>query len=320
VTAILLCLVVCWGCAGGASAPPPGGDDSSGDGSDDGTGGDTDDGTDDGGDGSGTPTSTGLVFIHHSVGEDWLNNGLETALQAKSYIGTTREITYGTEVPPDQGRPDTLGSPAGDATDIGHWIYWFNDYMRSVRSFGGTNGIVMIKPCFPNSAITSAGTPPGNAFSGDANLADFQAVFRNPAGRGIIYTHDAYAYAALADAFADQPTTLFVICTPPPLHPDSTNAADAARARQFATWLATTWLNQYNADHPTIHNVAVFDLFDVLANPDDGSATANMLRADYIPEPGNSHPNATANAAMTAAFATGSGNVLDAAWAAFAGS
>ncbi len=77
------------------------------------------------------------------------------------------------------------------------------------------------------------------------------------------------------------------------------------------------WLDQYNADHPGRDNVAVFDVFDVLAYPDDGGETANTLRKTYRANEGDSHPNVAGTVALTHAFATGAGNLLDAAWAAF---
>lgn len=266
---------------------------------------------------TGSSTAAGLVFIHHSVGQDWLDNGLRAALLTKPYINACRDITYGTELAADSGRPSTLGVPAGDSTDVGHWIYWFNDYMGRIRSFGGANHIVMIKPCFPNSAIWADGAEPGDPFTGDAVLADFQAVFRNTLGSGIVYHHETYAYHALADAFANQPNTLFVVCTPPPLDAAATSPAEADRARRFSTWLAEEWLDHYNADHPGRDNVTVFNVFDVLAYPDGSGETANTLRTTYRANEGDSHPNVAGDVALTQAFATGAGNVLDAAWAAF---
>ncbi|MFH0794012.1 MAG: hypothetical protein V2A74_08270, partial [bacterium] len=96
--------------------------------------------------------SDDLMFIHHSVGQDWLDSGLRSALDAKSYIDEVNEITYGTVVSPNSGRPSSLGAVPGDSTDMGHWIYWFNDYLGSVRTYdcdNGVNRIIMFKSCFP---------------------------------------------------------------------------------------------------------------------------------------------------------------------------
>jgi hypothetical protein len=98
------------------------------------------------------------------------------------------------------------------------------------------------------------------------------------------------------DAHTDH---LFVVMPPPPLHRLDTNATQAANARAFATWLASS---AYLSGHP---NVRCFNLFDQLANPNDGSATANMLRQAYegSPTDPDSHPNAAADQVVGPALA-----------------
>jgi len=264
-----------------------------------------------------------LVFIHHSVGQNWLDNGLDAALLAKGYVDERNDITYGTEVPPDPGRPDSLDPTAGDLTDMCHWIRWFNDYLAQVRAYGcadGVNRIVMFKSCFPNSDIGDDGAEPGDPFSQDRTLANYRAIFRHPNGPGNTYTDGAATYRPLEDIFAGNPDTLFIYVTAPPLRYAETTNANAHRARLFNNWLKNEWLASYNAAHPTLHNVAIFDLFDLLAYADSYALHPNRLRAEYGGATGDSHPNAAANAVMTQVFATNPGNFLDAAWAAFAGS
>jgi len=312
---LALTLVLFSGCA-----PSTGGNGGDGGGGDGGNGGNGGNG---GGDGAAT---TSLVFIHHSVGQDWLDNGLRDALAAKTYIDEVNDITYGTDVAPDAGRPDTLAEVPGELTDIPHWVFWFNDYIDHVKDYhnaaaagvrqAGANRIVMFKSCFPNSDIWGDGEEPGDPFTGDFNLADFRAVYRNQRGIGIAYTHEAYTYHALQDAFANEPETLFVVCTPPP-NVAYGDASNGARGREFADWLAGEWLDGYNAAHPSLHNVVVFNVFDVLANPDDGSAEANLLQDGYVRDPGDSHPSPAGDAALTTAFVTGAGSPLDAAWTEF---
>jgi len=90
-------------------------------------------------------------------------------------------------------------------------------------------------------------------------------------------------YLEMRDFFDTRPDKLFIVMTPPPLNPANTNRENAKRARQFANWLKSS---DYLEGHP---NVACFDLFDVLAQPDNGSVNANMLRSDYR-EGDDSHP------------------------------
>lgn len=274
------------------------------------------------------PTPTDLMFIHHSVGGNWLEDGLRTALVAKSYVTEVNEITYGTDVAPDSGRPDSLDqydwAVPGDFTDMGDWIYWFNDYLDGVLAHDQAgkavvNRIVMFKSCYPNSAIWDDGTPPGDPFSGERTLADYKAVFRHPSGPGNTYVNGSTTYQALEDIFAANPNTLFVPVVLPPLSygpPDSTNDAEAHRARLFVNWLKNDWLTSYRT-RTGLDNVAVFDMFNILAYPDNHATHPNRLRAEYHASPGDSHPNLAGNTALTQQFATGVGNFLDAAWTAF---
>lgn len=260
-----------------------------------------------------------LMFIHHSCGQHWLDNSLRAALDAKAYIDEVNEITYGTVVAPDTGRPASLGDTAGENTDMYHWTLWFNDYLDHVLVHGcatGTNRMVMFKSCYPNSDITSAGATPGDPFDSTPTLTNYQAVFRHPDGPGHTYTHNTYSYQALEDIFAANPDVLFIPVTAPPLVAGATTLENAARARQFNNWLKGTWLTDYQT-RTGLHNVAVFDFFDYLANADDGSGLANLQKAIYVSDD-PSHPNDTANAYLTTVFATNTPNFVDTAWTAFA--
>lgn len=271
---------------------------------------------------AGMGNADNLVFFHHSVGSNWLYHSLNDALVAKSYIDEQHDITYGTVVAADSGRPDSLGSVPGDSTDMNHWILWFNDYLDHVKAFdseSGVNRIVMFKSCYPNSNIWDDGLEPGDPFSGDFTLTNFKAICRHPEGSGNTYTHDGHVYRPLEDVFAENPDTLFIPVTSPPLNYASTNNAAAQRARLFNDWLKGEWLSSYNAAHPDLHNVAVFDLFNELAYPNDHLFHPNRLRGEYGGATGDSHPNDAANAHLTAVFATNSDNFIDAAWTAFGG-
>jgi hypothetical protein len=268
-------------------------------------------------------TTDDLVFIHHSCGRNWLDNSLHAALLAKDYIDERNDIYYGTDISPDAGRPDSLAPTPGDKTNMNHWIRWLNDYLNGIKAHGcadGANKIIMFKSCYPISNITSDGTEPGDPFSSSQTLTNYKAVYRHPSGPGSTYLNSGYTYKPLEDIFAENPNTLFIPVTAPPRHyapSDATNDAEAHRARLFNNWLKNDWLASYNAAHPDLNNVAVFDWFDVLAYADDHATHPNRLKAEYGGASGDSHPNATANADSTAIFATDPGNLLDTAWSAF---
>lgn len=262
-------------------------------------------------------TTDDLVFIHHSCGSNWLSNSLHSALLAKDYIDERNDITYGTDVLPDSGRPDSLASSPGNSTNMNHWIRWFNDYAGGVKSHGcadGVNKIVMFKSCYPISDVGSAGTEPGDPFSSSQTLANYKAVYRHYDGAGNTYTDGGYTYKPLEDIFAENPDTLFIPVTAPPLHHGTSSDANAHRARLFNNWLKGDWLSSYNAANPGLDNVAVFDWFDVLAYADDHATHPNRLTTEYGGATGNSHPNSTGNADSTEVFATDPSNFIDDAW------
>ncbi|HEC75643.1 MAG TPA: hypothetical protein ENI33_00080, partial [Thermoplasmatales archaeon] len=267
-----------------------------------------------------------LIFIHHSCGENWLNEGLYNALIAKGYINEVNEIYYGTDLLPDDGRPDSLAPVPGDKTNMNHWILWFNDYLNHIKMHdceSGINKIIMFKSCFPISNIESNGTEPGNPFDDEQTLANYKAVYRHPNGTGNTYFHNGYIYKPLEDIFAENPDILFIPVTAPPRHYapwDATNDAEAHRARIFNNWLKNEWLTNYNTNHPALKNVAVFDWFDFLAYPDNHSFHPNRLKAEYGGESGDSHPNTLANIESTEVFATNPDNFIDNSWNAFNGS
>lgn len=193
-----------------------------------------------------------LIFIHHSVGKNWLDNSLHQALIQKPYIDQVNDTFYGTYVPHTAGRPDSLGPRAGDLTDANHWLFWFNDYLDGVKN------------------------------------------------------------RANEDIFAENPETLFIFVTNPPSRygPEDAITGDVAR-RNRALY---DWLPGYNQAHPGLNNVAIFDLHDIWAYPNDHPEHPNRLREEFGGKSGDSHPNQAANSYATELFAANPENFIDQAW------
>jgi hypothetical protein len=136
---------------------------------------------------------------------------------------------------------------------------------RSARRQALDFEVVMLKSCYPNSAIR-----------GDTDLARIKEVYRR-----------------LLTAFADHPDNQFLLLTSPPLAPLRTNRGQSRRARRLSTWLVG------GVDLPP--NVAVFDLFDRLAIPEGTGASADRLRKRYRRRlPVDSHPNVRAGEDLAA--------------------
>jgi hypothetical protein len=269
------------------------------------------------------PASTvKLLFIHHSVGDDWLNTGmgsLGNQLGANNYYLSDTYYEWG---------PDEIGS----ATDIGNWWEWFRgpnsatymaaaynttnthaEYSRPQADPGGENEIVMFKSCYPNSHL--GGSP-----------ADLPTTDDNPL-RGEDWSSEHHTvgnakgiYNDILQYFRTRQDKLFVVITAPPLVQAETDASHAANARAFNNWLVEDWLDGYGH-----HNVAVFDFYNVLTSNggsrdihDVGQESGNHHRwwngavqhiqtvtndfAAYGHGPADSHPTAAGDQKATAEF------------------
>ncbi len=196
-----------------------------------------------------------LIFIHHSVGENWLSDekgGLARELAENNYFVSDTYYGWG---------PDGIG----DRTDIVDWPEWFlgdnrdtymnallaeskddaagyDYYNRPMADPGGENRIILFKSCYPNSNL---GGNPSDPVSDGPDMTVGGAK---------------YVYTRLLEYFEQHPETLFIAMTPPPeLAPDH-----AASAEAFSRWMTEDWLSSYPGT-----NVGVFDLHAVLSSPDN---------------------------------------------------
>lgn len=221
-----------------------------------------------------TPTDlTNLFFLHHSTGQGIIGGGVREAVAAYDGAHGTHFEFW------DHGyNGDGLTDAAGNATGISYDIPDDNtDPDGLYRLWCGTDaeaaaarnailehhGVIAFKSCFPASAIADAAT-----------LHQYQDW-----------------YLAMRSVFDEHQDHVFVVMSTPPLHRHATNRTEATNARAFANWLKSS---AYLSGYP---NVRCFDLFGLLAEPDDGTATANMLRYEYEGDHNgdDSHPNALAN-------------------------
>ena len=204
-----------------------------------------------------------LVFIHHSVGENWLRQGLARMLNDHGYH--VADITYGWR-------------EYGDYTDTRDWPGWFTDGVMALvyRELGtmsaenslepakGENTVILFKSCFPNSDTGSS-------------IDDEKAV-----------------YNSLLPYFRSRPDKLFILATPPPM----IRISSPGLTRQLCRWLTDRqggWLASLETG-----NVFVFDLYNVLTHPDahhqmvDGQEVHTTVpHADtlYYDSDGDDHPN-----------------------------
>jgi len=251
-----------------------------------------------------------LVFLHHSCGNNWLNDdngGLGAALGKNNYC--VRDTYY---------KWDATENPdIGSSTDIGHWFTWFADttvqkngiarrdnIMASVYQTnnqhaqyspiadpGGENEIIMFKSCYPNSAVK-----PDNGFKPEDLFGQpFKVEAHTLSNCKVVYRR-------IVEYFKSRPNKLFVVITAPPLVP-TTDAGQAKNARALNNWLVNDWLKESNSP---VKNVCVFDLYNVLTHPDNhhrmnarGTAVEHISKAgDDFSAYGqgtDSHPTADGN-------------------------
>ncbi len=222
-----------------------------------------------------------LFFLHHSTGWGIISEGDVRGYVAAYNAAHTTQFEFW-----DQGyNGDGVTDQAGNYFDTQYYVpndntdpdglhyLWTSAEADAVACRDGllaSYDVIAFKSCFPASGIYD-----------DDRLEQYKAW-----------------YLEIRDTLDLHPDKLFVVMSTPPLVPGATNLADAARARQLANWFTNSG---YLAGHP---NIVYFNLFDALAAPPASGAESNMLRPEYRGlDPGDSHPNTTANAAVGPVFA-----------------
>lgn len=222
-----------------------------------------------------------LLFIHHSVGSNWLyDGGLINTLNNNGY--SVSSITYG-------WYKSDLYEVNGDMTDTVDWLKWFNDDVMNIvyqehdnvslpatcNSFDGQNTIIMFKSCYPNSDV------------GDS-IDDEMAI-----------------YNQLLDYFELHTDKMFVLVTPPPM----INLSTGDKTRELCNWLVDRengWLQYYDDN-----NVYTFDLFNVLTHPDNHHTVIHDAESHIVNYPsnelfyddyGDDHPNREGSQKATEEF------------------
>lgn len=259
-----------------------------------------------------------LIFIHHSTGGYWLADpnsdnpygGLGTALMNNNYYVSATNYEWGYEA-------------IGSRTDIPNWPEWFTGpnsstilnavynetgqnvytsddwrffgyWSRLSNDPGGENEIVMFKSCFPNSNLSGNPNDPPLSAPDEQYGVDNNTVSNAKAVYNKILTY-----------FRTRQDKLFVVITAPPLMQSDTDATHAANARAFNNWLVNDWLDGY-----AYKNVAVFDYYNVLTDPDNhhrwyNNAVQHVIGTNsnfaYYPS-GDSHPSSAGHQKAAAEF------------------
>ncbi|MDW8068899.1 MAG: hypothetical protein RML46_08305 [Anaerolineae bacterium] len=216
---------------------------------------------------------TNVIFLHHSVGRNLIHQGgVRERLTEAGFHFWDHDYNWEGLTRPDGTLAGYSYGIPGDNTDPDGLARLFSQpvFPWPINAFSGLlqHEVIIIKSCFPNSNIQS-----------DEQFREMQGY-----------------YLKMRERMGRFPNRLFIIVTTPPLNPAETTPEAAARARALSRWLQS---DEFLAGHP---NVAVFDLFGLLAEDDPAAPDFNMLRREYR-EGTDSHPNRFANETIGPIFA-----------------
>jgi hypothetical protein len=223
-----------------------------------------------------------LLFLHHSVGLGILEDGqVRQQLRQLAPAWQLFDHGYNNEGLRDQNGVSTgrnFNIPNDDTNPIGYL-----DLFSQPLTNPPTNAfsqvleydVIIFKSCFPVSEIKS-----------EPQLAEYKAQYRQ-----------------IRQIIGQYPPKFFILFTQPPLTALVTDAAQAKRALALVEWLKSDEFCQ------PAGNLAVFDLFSLLADTNPQSKTYGTLRPEYRRQglrfwkpTGDSHPNEKANRAVAKPF------------------
>jgi hypothetical protein len=212
------------------------------------------------------------MFFHHSTGECiWGPNGSSTSVPQEmtryniqhSYIGQNAVTLSETWFPVNYDN---------------EWVIWHNIFEtntpENISSYFGSNKIIMIKSCFPSSALEEWGQP------SDTLTPDYKTVYNYK-----------WHWRHIIRVMKNRPQNYFVIWTNAPLTPALTNQNAALLSKRFCKWAKDTLARGLDPVFGVFpNNVYVFDFFTKLTD-----ANGYML-LQYAQSPNDPHPNAVATA------------------------
>ncbi|MHB8077648.1 MAG: FlgD immunoglobulin-like domain containing protein [Candidatus Krumholzibacteriia bacterium] len=231
---------------------------------------------------------TNLIFIHHSIGRTFLDptaGAMRDTLAALNARNGTRVLLwdhdYG-EGHPVWGLSNTVGLNLGYA--------YGDEFNNTIQTVGYR-------------ALFDTANASRDSLLNDQDVIAFKCGYES--GWLWLTTDDELAlaradYLAMRGFFDQHPDKQFVVVTQPPINCNATYLDGRVdRARQLAVFLGS---DEFLAGHPNVH---CFDLFDLLARPDDPADPChNTLRYEYEIDPISSdpHPNEYAGATIGPLF------------------
>jgi len=218
------------------------------------------------------------IFLHHSTGSNiWGPNGSTTSIPQEM---TTYNNAHGYTESMEVTMSEEWWAPGDNEWVTQHDFFEDPSPVTGIGYYLPDNKIIVIKSCFPASAMTATGGP---------------ADTLNP-GLKTVYNYK-WHWRHIVQVMGSNPENFFAIWTNAPLEPYSTNTEEAALSKQFCSWAKDTLAQGldpvFGAFPP---NVYVFDFFHKL------TGTNGMMLEMYAASHGDSHPNAAATQLVAPMF------------------
>ncbi len=212
------------------------------------------------------------MFFHHSTGLCiWGPNGSSTSVPQQMTIYNNSHGYSGTNA---VAMTETWFPVNYD----NEWYLWHSIFEQNdpenISSYFSSNKIIMVKSCFPSSALESEGEP------GDTLSPDYKTVYNYK-----------WHWRHIIKVMRSRPQNFFVIWTNAPLVQAETTPEAALLSKRFCKWAKDTLaagLDPVTGSFP--NNVYVFDFFSKLTN------LSGYLQPQYATSSNDSHPNAAATA------------------------
>lgn len=218
------------------------------------------------------------IFLHHSTGACiWGPNGSSTSVPQEM---DAYNVYYGYSGSQAVTLTEEWWAPGDNEWVTQHNFLEDPSLVTGIGYYLPGNKIILIKSCFPSSALEAAGEP------SDTLTPDYKTV-----------CNYKWHWRHILNVIKTHPQNFFVIWTNAPLEPNSTNAQQAALSDWFCTWARDTLANGLDTEFgPFPVNAYIFDFFHKLTGPD------GMMLSQYASGPGDSHPNADATTLVAPQF------------------
>lgn len=220
------------------------------------------------------------TFLHHSTGQNiWGPNGSSTSIPAQiAQYNTAHGLSGSNAVSmAQQGWPL---NPWENEWERWHRIFKGQDPAANIQPILDGNSIIVIKSCFPSSAITGMGQPSDTLAFTPKTVYNYKWHWRH-----------------IIHEMAQRPQNYFVIWTNAPLGAASTNPAAASLAKKFCTWAKDTLAMGLDPEFGSFpSNVYVFDYFRKIAD-ENGMAPPGLCVSTT-----DNHPNAAATELIAPQF------------------